>query len=123
MCFEIDRESVSRARKTLGFSLPVTIKVNSAKKVVSGSHRIRDGRHIITVSKMQSLLEVNKTLWHEFQHALDAEKWLELREISPHISYRRIVGEDSAIEAERKYAYDWLIRECGSEKQTKQLHF
>jgi len=79
--FVIDLSLVKQAAEYLGVKLPVKVKITSGSGRV-GSHYLENGVHRITVSRKQSLLEINKTLWHELKHAADAQKWLEMNEKS-----------------------------------------
>ena len=108
--FEINLGKVDKAREILGVDFPVKIKITSGSKSRVGSHRKNPGEnfHRITVSKMQSLIEMNKTLWHELQHAADCERWIrDYRETL--ISYRTIVNEKAAIAVENEYGHTHLL--------------
>ncbi|MFI5405096.1 MAG: hypothetical protein ACHQ1D_01145 [Nitrososphaerales archaeon] len=111
--FEINLSLVKQAAEFLGVKLPVKVKITSGSGRV-GSHYLENGVHNITVSRKQSLLEINKTLWHELQHAADAQKWLEIKENNPRnemISYRSVVTEERAIRCENTYGFsEWLVK-------------
>jgi hypothetical protein len=108
--FGINNSAVEKACAILGVTRPVKIKVTSAKKVLTGSWRWKNGFHGICVSRMQSREEINKTLWHELQHAADYEKLMEMREYSERaIAFRSVVSEKSAIATENKYAGNSLL--------------
>lgn len=107
---EIDLSQVDRAAKRLGVKLPVKVRIMSGQRRV-GSHYLKDGVHHITVSRRQSLLEINKTIWHELQHAADCQKWLEKKEMGIIVSYRSMVTEAKAIMVEETIGVaEWLVR-------------
>jgi hypothetical protein len=122
--FDFPRGRLNQARKILNLQYPVSVRIMSGKRQV-GSHKFssKEKRHRITVSSAQSLVEINRTLWHELQHAKDFEKWESLCAINPSnpISYRRVITEESAREAEEKYLHHWLVTPSG--KQIKAIHF
>jgi len=108
---QINLSAVDRAREILGVKLPVKIKIVVGGKSRLGSHRRnpRENFHRITVAKGQSLIEMNKTLWHELQHAKDCEIWYEnFKEAK--VSYRTVVSESNAILTENTLGIsEWLV--------------
>jgi len=121
--FTFPRERLNEARKVLDLKYPVSVKITSGRKTRTGSWRFKENRHYITVSKMQSLNEINKTLWHELQHAADYENYLSHdfpKKVAP-VMYRSFVTERSARNAEKKYAHFWLAVPSGVRIQA--IHF
>lgn len=47
-----------------------------------GSHRYRDGRHVITLSTRYGPADVSRTLWHELVHAVQLERYPEAEEFN-----------------------------------------
>jgi hypothetical protein len=109
--FTVNNSAVEKACAILGVNLPVKIKVTSGKVTRVGSWKFRNGIHGICISRMQSRLEVNKTLWHELQHAADYEKRVKWDQENPgrKLRFSRSKFEQSAIATENKYAGNSLL--------------
>lgn len=82
--WEIDWDALRAACYTLGLEWPVTVRLVPTLEY-EGFHQIsyedypERYRHLISLRPFRGVLEINRTLWHELSHALDAER--DVREV------------------------------------------
>ncbi len=72
--FVIDQPALADAIDLLGLKVPVKIRYNSRQGATAGNYRFRYGAHDIMLKSYATAAEASQTLWHELQHAVQAER-------------------------------------------------
>jgi hypothetical protein len=70
---QFDAGACIKAVTVLGLKASVQVKWSAGQRRL-GSHRWRDGVHVITVSTYSDAERASKTLWHELAHAHQVER-------------------------------------------------
>ncbi len=108
---QLNPSAVIEAIEFLELERPVEIKWSAGLRR-RGCHRLRDGRHVITVSTYLDFSQLSSTTWHELTHAAQAERFDSDKEYDAAYAkdcrLRGYGGSLFEIEA-REYAEDFAV--------------
>lgn len=99
----ISAKAVVEAAAILGLSDPIEIKWSSGRRRL-GAHRYRDGRHVVTVTRLyREAASISETIWHELTHAQQTEKAGRAKFISEYrLENRRVGYQNNRFEVEAR---------------------
>jgi len=117
--WQLNERAIQEAKKFLGITRPIKLKVINHASKNWGEHRVTVGPHgvqqTITIKRWLSPEDASRTLWHELTHAMQTERALARiptgltgRETIAHLKrqpergYRRISYLDKPIEQEAR---------------------
>lgn len=72
--FRINQAALNEAKAILGLKLPVRIRYNGRVGSTNGNYQFHGTHHDVMLKRYHTPEQANVTLWHELQHAAQAER-------------------------------------------------
>lgn len=72
--WELNYVALRNARRELGLTLPVTVRKNGREGGTNATYRLKPEGHHIVVKSYLTRQQATEALWHELQHAQQAER-------------------------------------------------
>lgn len=72
--WQLNYAALRDAKKELGLTLPITVRKNGRQGSTNATYRLKPEGHHIVVKSYLTRQEATESLWHELQHAQQAER-------------------------------------------------